>query len=75
MLRGLIFNAEPLTGCFISYSLQGAKMVPACEAAGVRAFPTWVVNGRTVEGELSLDALEAELAAPKGQPSPNLVED
>ena len=50
-------------------------MVPACEAAGVRAFPTWVVNGRTVEGELSLDELEAELAAPKGQPSPNLIEE
>jgi|LauGreSBDMM110SN_4_FD.fasta_scaffold606047_1 hypothetical protein len=50
-------------------------MAPACEEAGVRAFPTWVVNGRTVEGELSLDALEQELEAPKGQPSPNLVVD
>ena len=48
-------------------------MVSACEEAGVRAFPTWVINGRTVEGELSLDALEAELASPKGQPSPTLA--
>jgi hypothetical protein len=29
----------------------------------VRAFPTWVLpGGRVVEGELSLDALEAALA-------------
>ena len=55
--------------------LQGIRMAPACEDAGVRAFPTWVVNGRTVEGELSLEALEAELEAPKGQPSPNLVDE
>ena len=54
-----------------SYS-QGVRMVAACEEAGVRAFPTWNVNGRVVEGELSLDALEKELSTPVGQPSPNI---
>ena len=48
-------------------------MVTACEEAGIRAFPTWSINGRLVEGDLSLDALEGELAAPKGQPSPTLT--
>ncbi len=42
---------------------QGVKVVEACEAAGVRAFPTWSINGKVVEGELTLDALEAELAS------------
>jgi hypothetical protein len=37
----------------------------ACEAAGVRAFPTWVINGKTVEGELTLEALEAKLEGRK----------
>jgi hypothetical protein len=55
--------------------LQGVKVVDACEAAGVRAFPTWVINGQTVEGELTLEALEAKLdgkedpaSAPKPKP-------
>ena len=52
--------------------IQGVRMVAACEEAGIKAFPTWSINGRTVEGDLSLGALEAELAAPVGQPSPNL---
>lgn len=47
-------------------------MVAACEEAGVRAFPTWNINGRAIEGELTLDALEKELGTPKGQPSPNI---
>ena len=48
-------------------------MVAACEEAGVRAFPTWNVYGRAIEGELSLDALEKELSTPVGQPSPNIL--
>jgi hypothetical protein len=43
--------------------LQGEKVAPACEAAGVRAFPTWVIGGKTIEGELSLEELAAELTA------------
>ncbi len=36
-------------------------MIKACQDAGVRAFPTWVINGRVVEGELTLEAIEKEL--------------
>jgi hypothetical protein len=42
-------------------TLQGEKIAEVCETAGVRAFPTWIINGRIVEGDLSLDALEQEL--------------
>ncbi len=54
---------------------QGTKVIDACDAAGVRAFPTWVINGKVVEGQLTLDALEAELAStepvtPQRAPSP-----
>ena len=41
--------------------LQGTKVIEACDAAGVRAFPTWVINGRVIEGQLTLEALEEEL--------------
>jgi uncharacterized membrane protein len=40
---------------------QGVKLAPACEAAGVKAFPTWVIGGRVSEGQLELSALEALL--------------
>jgi hypothetical protein len=42
---------------------QGVKIAPACEAAGVKAFPTWVINGNITEGQLDLNGLEALLAA------------
>lgn len=45
---------------------QGMPLADACSAAGVRAFPTWVINGRTVEGELTFEQLEAELANKDG---------
>lgn len=41
--------------------VQGVKLAPACEAASVKAFPTWVINGATTEGELELQQLEALL--------------
>mgnify|MGYP001807566211 CR=1 FL=1 len=28
----------------------------------MRAFPTWVIGGKTIEGELLLDEVEKELA-------------
>lgn len=56
-------------------SLQGLPVDKACSDAGVRAFPTWVINGRNVEGELTLEALQEELDTPPGQPSPNAVLD
>lgn len=30
----------------------------------MRAFPTWQINGRVIEGELTLDQLEDELDDP-----------
>jgi protein-disulfide isomerase len=36
-------------------------MAPACDAAGVKAFPTWVINGQKIEGQQSLEALAALL--------------
>ena len=41
--------------------MQGTKIADACQEAGVRAFPTWSINGKTIEGELSLEELEKEL--------------
>jgi hypothetical protein len=46
--------------------LQGVKIAPACEEAGVKAFPTWVINGTLTEGELDLNALEAMLQEGQG---------
>jgi hypothetical protein len=40
---------------------QGKKIAPVCDAAGVKAFPTWVIGGKTLEAELTLDEVEAEL--------------
>jgi hypothetical protein len=48
-------------------------MADACEAVGIRAFPTWLINDRLIEGELTLDGLRAELEAPIGAPSPNAM--
>lgn len=42
-------------------SLQGVKIADACEAASVKAFPTWVINGNVTEGQLELDQLEQML--------------
>jgi hypothetical protein len=39
------------------------KLAEACEAASVRAFPTWIINGQVVEGELDLDQVAAQLEA------------
>lgn len=51
----------------ISCGLQGVKIAPACEEAGVKAFPTWVINGSVTEGQLDLNALEAMLTEEGGQ--------
>lgn len=40
---------------------QGEKVATVCDAANVRAFPTWVIGGKTIEGELDLDEVEREL--------------
>lgn len=51
----------PYQECFPEGWKRGVKIAPACEAAGVKAFPTWVINGKTLEGELSLEMLEGLL--------------
>ncbi|KAG1666036.1 hypothetical protein FOA52_006910 [Chlamydomonas sp. UWO 241] len=60
----------PYVECFPDGWKRGMEVAPACSDANVQAFPTWVINGRVVEGELSLAALEDELETPAGEPSP-----
>ena len=55
-----------LNSAFVYVCLQGVKISPACEEAGVKAFPTWVINGTLTEGELDLNALEAMLQEGQG---------
>jgi len=40
-----------------------------CQAAGVKAYPTWVINGQTHEGVLTLDQL-AQMSQFRFQPKP-----
>lgn len=42
--------------------LQGIKIADACDAASVKAFPTWVIGGQNIEGELDLAQLEDTLS-------------
>ncbi len=42
--------------------LQGAQINPACTAADLEGFPTWVIGGEKLSGEQSFDKLEAALA-------------
>ncbi|EFJ41997.1 hypothetical protein VOLCADRAFT_107426 [Volvox carteri f. nagariensis] len=51
----------PYVECFPNGWKRGEKVAPACEAANVRAFPTWVIGGKTLEGELQLDEVEREV--------------
>jgi len=38
--------------------IQGVKIADACEAASVKAFPTWLIGGTATEGQLDLAQLE-----------------
>ena len=40
---------------------QGTQIAKACDVAGVKSFPSWVINGKLVEGEQEFDQLEALL--------------
>jgi hypothetical protein len=44
-----------------SPALQGIRIERACDAAGVRAFPTWVIKGNVTEGEMDFAGLKAAL--------------
>ncbi|GFH15452.1 VKc domain-containing protein [Haematococcus lacustris] len=63
----------PYVECYPEGWQRGAQVAPACEAAGVRAFPTWVINGRLLEGELTLDSLEQELGNLDSTAPPKLL--
>ena len=41
-----------------------------CDRAGIKAYPTWVLGDRRVEGMLSLDALGRLLGDPPKRPAP-----
>ena len=44
---------------------QGTPQAPSCRSAGVRSYPTWVINGQTFAGEvMSLARLAAVTAFP-----------
>lgn len=51
----------PYVECFPNGWKKGEKVATVCDAANVRAFPTWVIGGKTIEGELDLDEVEREL--------------
>jgi hypothetical protein len=60
--RARVWRVRLLASCWMR--TQGTPLAPECEAAGVRAFPTWVINGQLVEGQQTLTALAAQLDAP-----------
>eukprot|EP00878_Enallax_costatus_P002963 GHUV01003159.1.p1 GENE.GHUV01003159.1~~GHUV01003159.1.p1 ORF type:complete len:370 (+),score=119.68 GHUV01003159.1:213-1322(+) len=51
----------PYVECFPEGWKKGVKIADACEAASVKAFPTWIINGNTTEGQLELEQLEQQL--------------
>ena len=51
----------PYVECFPDGWQKGSKGNPACNAAGVKAFPTWVIKGQTIEGEQTFEQLEQAL--------------
>jgi uncharacterized membrane protein len=62
-----LFGASASRLPYIECSLSGPKgpQASACRSAGVRSYPTWVINGRAVQGQvLTL----AELAQASGFP-------
>ncbi|KAF8065431.1 LTO1 [Scenedesmus sp. PABB004] len=57
----------PYVECFPAGWKKGVAIDAACEAASVKAFPTWVINGTSTEGQLELEQLEQMLDAPPAQ--------
>lgn len=49
---------------------QGVKLAPACDAAKLNGFPSWIINGNLIEGEQTLEALERALGQPAAALSP-----
>lgn len=61
--------AGVLSQMVVMLQLQGVKIADACEAASVKAFPTWVINGKATEGQLDLEQLEQLLQDTASQPT------
>ncbi|GBF90107.1 thiol-disulfide oxidoreductase-like [Raphidocelis subcapitata] len=53
--------AFPYEECFPTGWNRAVKLAPACAAVPVRAFPTWTIGDRVIEGELDFDAIESTL--------------
>jgi hypothetical protein len=51
----------PYVECFPDGWKQGIEMAPACKAANLEGFPTWVVGSEKLEGAKSLEELQAAL--------------
>ena len=56
----------PYVECFPDGWERGTPVAAACDAAKVEGFPTWVINGKKLEGEQTLEKL-AELSGFQGQ--------
>jgi uncharacterized membrane protein/glutaredoxin len=51
---------------YVECDPRGAGASPAaCQAAGVRAYPTWVIGGQAIEGELSTSELARRSGFPR----------
>jgi uncharacterized membrane protein len=56
----------PYVECFPDGWERGTPVTQACDLAKVEGFPTWVINGKKLEGEQTLEKL-AELSGFEGQ--------
>lgn len=66
----------PYVECYPDGFRKGVELAPACAAVdGLKGFPTWVIGGRTLEGEQSFEVLAAELARVESSiAAPSLVD-
>lgn len=51
----------PYVECFPEGWRQGVEMAPACKVAELKGFPTWIINGERLEGDQTLETLQAVL--------------
>ena len=51
----------PYVECFPAGYKKGMEQEKVCESADVRGYPTWVINGERIEGDQTLEELEAKL--------------
>eukprot|EP00879_Flechtneria_rotunda_P003457 GHRR01003686.1.p1 GENE.GHRR01003686.1~~GHRR01003686.1.p1 ORF type:complete len:210 (+),score=63.97 GHRR01003686.1:469-1098(+) len=60
----------PYVECFPEGWKKGVKIADACEAAMVKAFPTWVIGTQVTEGQLEIAQLEQLLDAATAPAAP-----